>query len=187
LSKASTVQTTGLAHPSFVYIVNCLSPDEAILLKALREKKRLPFVVTVLQEVRATTNLQIRLEPNTWTLIKDLCTGLEEEIKFSFSENLEAYVSNLSGHGILDIRRDVHIADLSQYQKLEDNLRAEAEQLEWYKTKPENVELAFRRGEIEITPFGKLFWKLASRKLRTRLRVLNFMVGHPSLPLSGIA
>jgi hypothetical protein len=33
LSKASTVQTAGLAHPGFIHIINCLSPDEAILLK----------------------------------------------------------------------------------------------------------------------------------------------------------
>jgi hypothetical protein len=161
LSKASTVQTAGLAHPSFVHIINCLSPDEAILLKAVRAKKRVPFVETRLQKARVTTNLHIILQPDTWTVIKDLCTGLEGEFKFSFGENVEAYISNLSGHGILDIRRDVHVADLSVYQKLEDDLRAEAEQLEWYKTKAEDVELAFGRGKIEITPFGELFWKLA--------------------------
>ena len=36
LAKASTTQTAQFAHPSFVNIINNLSPDEAILLKSFR-------------------------------------------------------------------------------------------------------------------------------------------------------
>lgn len=156
LSKASTVHTAGFAHPSFVYIINNLSPDEAVLLKLLRNQSSLPFV---------STTLQNKSYPFDFRLIKDLCTTLEDKVQFSFGDNLEAYFSNLSGHGILDIRRDIHLADSARYEELETDYRAQAEATEWYKTIPEGRKLAFRRGKIEVTPFGRLFIDACVKKL----------------------
>jgi len=164
LSKASMAQTAGAAHPGFVHIINCLSPDEAILLKTIQQKRVLPFVETRLQKPLYTNNLRIKVDPNTWKEIKDLCTGLEDEIKFSFGKNVEAYISNLAGHGVLDIRHDIYVVDPATYEKLEGNLRAEAEQLEWYRNKSEDEELTFRRGKIDITPFGELFLEACLKK-----------------------
>src|SRR3990172_1019024 len=44
LAKASTFKTAESAHPSFVNIINNLSPDEALLLEQFRDTDALPYV-----------------------------------------------------------------------------------------------------------------------------------------------
>ncbi len=78
LSKASTAQTAGMAHPSFVHIINCLSPDEAILLKTIRKKASLPFVEMRLERELIVTNteaLQVTLPNTRWKVVRCGCTG----------------------------------------------------------------------------------------------------------------
>jgi hypothetical protein len=40
--------------------------------------------------------------------------------------------------------------------------------LEWHKNKPAEHLLAFRRGKIEITPFGELFLEACLKKLAAK-------------------
>ena len=155
LSKASTAPTAGLAHPSFVHIINSLCPDEAVLLKVIRARRVLPFVTTTLKK-----------PDRTFHVVKDICTEVEDEIQFTFVDNFEAYLSNLTGHGIITIRRDVHVGDRAVYEKLEGSLRQQAEEREWYKTRPKDWTLDFLKGKIEITPFGHLFLEACLKKLQ---------------------
>ena len=154
LSKASTAPTAGQAHPGFVHILNSLSPDEALLLKAIHARNVLPFITTIVQA-----------DDGAFNIVKDLYTALEDQIDFAFRENVEAYLFNLAGHGILTIRRDVLVADLSLYEKLEADARRKSEGTRWYKNKPEGWSLAFHRGDIQITRLGYLFLRACLKKL----------------------
>ena len=50
LAKASQAQNANVAHPSFVNIINNISPDEAILLKSIRHNFVIPFVEVQLKK-----------------------------------------------------------------------------------------------------------------------------------------
>ena len=156
LAKASTVQTAHLAHPSFVNIINNLSPDEALLLKELHTAPAVPFVSAAAFKKDGSEE---------YLILAEILTGLEDVVPISFPENIVAYFSNFEGLGLVSIRRETHIANASLYQGLEDRYRLGcAETLkELYRVKfkqelpDELFVITFRRGNIVMTSVGKLF------------------------------
>ncbi|WP_165797559.1 DUF4393 domain-containing protein [Solimonas fluminis] len=155
LAKASTVDTAHFAHPSFVNVINNLCPDEAIILKALHRTTSVPFI---------TANLYQKDKKNQFTTIGDLLTGLETRQKLAFPRNTVAYMSNFEGLGLIQIRRDVHLADAAIYTSLENLYRPSFLGLEGQ----DNLEIKFKKGKIEVTPFGSLFINACLTKLAKR-------------------
>lgn len=151
LAKASTVDLAHTAHPSFVNVVNNLSPDEALLLQHIRGD--LPFVEARLQKKGA----------NEWRTLGQLLTGLEAKTKLTFPQNIVAYLSNFEGLGLIDIRHDIFIVIPPLYEELEKAYRPRFEQIHDDKA---THELTFSRGKIELTPFGKLFISACLTKLK---------------------
>lgn len=145
LAKASTVSSASLAHPSFVNVINNLSPDEAVLLKALRTTPSLPFIET-------------RLHQNgkrEWTTLDPLYSALSKVTGMSFPNNVVAYVSNFEGLGILQVRTDIFMAGEEIYEPLELESKARFKGLEDI---PEpKMQIKFQKGKIDVTPFGRLF------------------------------
>lgn len=145
LAKASTTSSASLAHPSFVNVINNLSPDEAVLLKALRTTQSLPFVET-------------RLHQNgkqEWNTLDPLYSPLSKVTGISFPNNVVAYVSNFEGLGILQVRTDLYMAGEGLYEPLELESKARFKGLEDI---PEpKMQIKFKKGKIEVTPFGRLF------------------------------
>lgn len=106
LAKASTRDTGNQAHPSFVNIVDSLSPDEALLIGKLYECLALAFV-----EARLT-----KKGANEWNTQADLLSLIENDVNLLFKENAVAYFSNFEGLGLIKIRRDVFIANPALYE-----------------------------------------------------------------------
>lgn len=145
LAKASTASSASLAHPSFVNVINNLSPDEAILLKALRTSQSLPFIET-------------RLHQNgerEWTTLDHLYSALSKVTGMSFPNNVVAYVSNFEGLGILRVRTDIFIAGEGFYEPLE--LESKARFKRFDDIPESKMQIKFKKGRIDVTPFGRLF------------------------------
>lgn len=152
LAKASTTPTAHLAHPSFKNVIDNLSPDEALLLKALRNKGDVAFV-------------DLLYIPDTSTgqaaTFRELETGIERDITLSFPENMVAYFTNLVGLGILNIRHDIHISDHAVYEELEklygfaplDESSSATEKYQWL------------WGTIKVTRYGRMFISACTKKL----------------------
>ncbi len=153
LAKASCVDTAQFAHPSFVNIINNLSPDEAVLLKEMHRRDALAFL---------TARLLIK-DAAGWLVVGDLLTGVEKQIHLSFSGNIIAYFSNFEGLGLIAIRRDDFLSDRSLYRDLETLYRPTFTPANY---DPEKDILNFQTGFMDITPFGELFMTACLTKLR---------------------
>jgi hypothetical protein len=145
LAKASTASSASLAHPSFVNVINNLSPDEAVLLKTLRTTQALPFVETRLHQI-------VKQE---WKTLDPHYSPLSKVTGILFPNNIAAYVSNFEGLGILQVRIDICMAGEGLYEPLELESKARFKDLEDI-PEPKMV-IKFQKGKIELTPFGRLF------------------------------
>ena len=143
LAKASSVDFASQAHPSFVNAINNFSPDEAILLGALKSIKSIPYI-----EVRLT-----KKGANEWQTLNPLLFSINSGKNLSFPNNLHAYISNFEGLGVLQVRHDIYIVGENIYEPLEETAKASFQPMA---EKLEDRELAFERGRIDITPFGRL-------------------------------
>lgn len=146
LAKASTFETAKIAHPSFANVIDNLSPDEAILLKAFFQHQAIPFVEARLENKNRTE----------WSTLHPLLTGLEVTKGLVYPENIVAYFSNFEGLGIISIRRDIYMAGKNIYEPLEKLYKAAFENAEYDAVKF-NPPL-FKRYKIEVTPYGRLFF-----------------------------
>lgn len=143
LANASQVQNSNVAHPSFVNVIANISPDEAILLRSIRNMPGIPFI-----EVRLKSR-----DKNEWATLEAMKPGLSCLLELRYPKNIHAYLSNLEGLGVLQTRTDIFMVGENIYEPLEANAKAVYEKLE--KDAPDKV-LVFQRGRIEITPFARL-------------------------------
>ncbi len=144
LAKASHFQTVNVAHPSFVNIINNISPDEAILMKSLRTTPQTPFVQVRLQ----------KKDKNEYIVVDPLVAALSCLKNLSFPNNIAAYFSNLEGLGVLYTSTDTFLVGDNIYGPLEAlaKLRYSA-----ISNEHPDYELVFPQRIINITPFGRLF------------------------------
>lgn len=150
LTKASQKQTANMAHPSFVNIINSISPDEATLMNSIRKMPGTPFIETRLQHTNK--NESRRLDP--------MFAGVSCLSDLHYPKNVCAYVSNLSGLGILEVRKDIYMVGENIYEPLESYQKSLYTS---YKFPPEE-EIVFVRGKIETTEFGKLLMQACFQK-----------------------
>lgn len=144
LAKASQINKANQAHPSFVNVIGNLSPDEAILLKSIDKMTGIPFI-----EVRLQFNGKAE-----WITLDTMMPGVSCLGELSFPINIKAYLSNLEGLGIIRVRQDIFMVGENIYEPLENYARKIFNEQE--RKNPDKV-LAFERGKMEITPFGRLF------------------------------
>ena len=146
LTKASSVDTVNLAHPSFVQLIERLSVDEARIIKYLVEKD---YILCI--------SIRLILDDNGsfFDILKNR-TLIANEIHLDFPENEGIYLDNLVSIGILDIAHGSHKSDETLYEPL----------LEKYSVK--NIESAgeisfkkikYPKSFYQITDFGKAFIK----------------------------
>lgn len=143
LAKASQKSHANLAHPSFVNVINNISPDEAILLKSIRSMSGLPFI-----EVR----FQLKAR-NEWQTLNPILLELSCLSDLQYPNNFHAYISNLEGLGIFQVRQNVFMVGEKIYEPLEEHAKQNYAELE---NTTKDRALTFQRGKIEITPFAKL-------------------------------
>ncbi|MCT9388138.1 DUF4393 domain-containing protein [Acinetobacter baumannii] len=150
LAKASIKDLNNQAHPSFVNIINNLSPDEAKLVQHLLPKNKIPFIKIVLNYANGGSidieSLVIRV-PN---------------LSLDFPENLDAYISNLVGAGLLEVKEGTYLVDETNYlahmeyfESKKPSYDISYQNYEKAKEKPYEAE----KGIIQITKLGHMFFK----------------------------
>ena len=144
LAKASQTSKANVAHPSFVNVINNMSPDEAVLLRSIKGMLGIPFI-----EVRLN-----KKGKNEWQTLESMKAGLSCLSKLQHPNNIHAYISNLEGLGVFQVRQDIFMVGDNIYEPLEENAKAAYSHLE---PQLQDQEISFQRGKIVITPFARLF------------------------------
>ncbi|WP_407504190.1 DUF4393 domain-containing protein [Acinetobacter baumannii] len=153
LAKASTNDLNSTAHPSFINIVNNLSPDEAVLIKYLRKNNGIPFV-----------NIELNKNDGKYgILLIDELVVIITELNLTFKTNLSAYISNLAGAGLVEIDGTHWYSDESKYEIYEIYLQKKQETYELqYKDVFEQFpkrKYQIKKGLIKTTKLGQMFFK----------------------------
>lgn len=145
LTKASCADTVSQAHPSFVNVINNISPDEAHLLEYFFADEPLLFV-------RAK---RVYIKTNAFSFAGDLLLAQVNLTSLAFALNVPAYLSNLTGLGLLSINHGRTVANsAAAYELIESEWRPQF--AESHPTDPE-FELRFERGVVTATEFGRQF------------------------------
>lgn len=145
LAKASIHESQASVHPSFVNVLNNLTPDEAQLLKQFQKQGgTTPFVAARLRQP----------EKEGFYQIVDTHFRLEEDTTLAFPANLPAYVSNLEGLGLIRARTDVRALPDTLYDPLLEDMQEHFKQIT---QPPANMTLDCAKGKVEVTRFGWLF------------------------------
>lgn len=154
LAKASIKDLNTQAHPSFVNIINNLSPDEATLLNKLESEDRSKFIC-----------LQIKLSDSkkqTSRRISSYYSEFEQNSILTFEQNAPAYISNLIGLGIFQVSEQP-LKQEKKYMRLAESVNAQWQEImngldeEELKYSKEFRSLQFKKGHILLTEFGHLF------------------------------
>ena len=145
LANASNIDMVNTAHPSFVSMIERMSPDEARLLYYLKEKDDIQYCV-----FNGNT-----LEGNGFVTLFDHVTMLDEEVTFSFPQNISAYLANFVSLGIIKDMSGQFRTDKTIYNQIRNkyNLKGLEEQLVPHPFKSISVKESY----YLITDFGKLF------------------------------
>ena len=133
LSKASNKDKIDVAHPSFVNIINNLSPDEALILQLLRDVNTHPFI-----EVRLSQ------EGGGYNVIDPIFSVLKTPTKLTYEENVGAYLSNLEGLGVIKLNPNDYLTDEKQYSEAEKSAREKYELF----ASSSNRKLTLNRGRL---------------------------------------
>lgn len=145
LAKASQSQQANTAHPSFANMLSNMSPDEAILLKLIRNMQSgIPYIEVRLQEKGK----------NQWATLNEMMPGVPHLDQLHIPAYVYAYISNMEGQGLLRIRSDIFMVGENIYEPLEENARNQY--LGFTHLKPDH-EITFARGRVDITPLGRMF------------------------------
>ena len=156
LANASSIDTINKAHPSFIHIIDRLSPDEALLLKYVYEEY---FFVHL---TIAYTNKDIRER------LLNKKTNIRSKINLTLPQNDDIYIDNILSLGLISdkdfyysLTRGKNIQELvekdfeeiislndSQFKKYYEENNVEENNIE----KKEEI-----KGMYEITEYGRFF------------------------------
>lgn len=147
LATASNVDTLKDAHPSFVNVINNLSPDEAQLLEWFVKQENLPFLKAI-ATVPATGNHSV---------LTSIIAPDEVKSTLVYPDNIDAYFSNLEGLGLINIKDDSWLSDDNTYEALENQYRPNYETVMQNRPQFADRKLEFKKGYIKRTSFGLKF------------------------------
>ena len=145
LASDSDNRTKQFVHPSFVGIIENLSPDEARIIKYFKGKETIEF---------CSFRGILKSNGGFQTLL-DHVTNIPSEVELLYSKNIGAYISNLVRLGFLVEPQGVHLNDKTGYDQIRktyglEKMRKELD-LNLFKS------LKCIEGYYLVTPFGKLF------------------------------
>jgi len=142
LTAASVDTTVANAHPSFVNIINNISPDEAKILKHLSVATAAPFV-----------SAKFYNSGGEWVEVVDFHSDLPEQAELTYPDNFAVYAQNMEGLGLVNIKRDTWIIPVSLYDELlaQVQIKYGGLQIGNYLT------FAPIKNRIDLTSFGVMF------------------------------
>lgn len=147
LATASNQDTLENAHPSFINVINNLSPDEARLLEYFVSNNSMPFVIG-----KAVSPANSGHIPITAPIVP--VKALEG---LAFPMNMDAYLSNLGGLGLIEVRDDQWLSDDTIYVPLIDRHKVALESLITTRPAYSGRKLDFTKGTVKCTSFGRKF------------------------------
>jgi hypothetical protein len=149
LTNASSTKTIGLAHPSFLSIIDSLSFDEALIVKHLaRRKASIPFIYY---------RYELDDPEGSFREWPECFTALEADLAFLYPENLQLYLDNLVRKGILLCERDRHVRQPGLYESIityyEEKQITKGISQSW----EPNGNFSVKQGVFTVTSFGSCF------------------------------
>jgi hypothetical protein len=145
LAKASVTDTQSEAHPSFVHVINNISPDEAVLLRQFMRNNGVE------------PSVRIRLvNPSSgqWIELAAVHIGLDVETKLLYPGNASAYVHNLLGLGLLNLLPEIPASLSSRYPEITQDARSKFSSI---RLLDGFTELQLTHGKVEVTRYGWMF------------------------------
>ncbi|MES2515304.1 MAG: DUF4393 domain-containing protein [Bacteroidota bacterium] len=109
LSNASSSDTINLAHPGFISVIDRLSPDEAKVLKYLKDVESIPKL-----DITYSNSAD-----NSYVFVIQNATGIEKKVSLTFPENINLYLDNLESLGIIKSVTYYHIELEAELKKIE--------------------------------------------------------------------
>lgn len=145
LTNASDIDWVQFAHPSFTEMIKRLSPDEARIVKYLKDKDYICY-----------SNIKGNAKNGSgFSILFSHVSLITDAVKLNFPGNENAYMSNLVSLGILYDQDSLHKIDQTDYLKIKEKVNLEALQLQFVP----NVFKSVTQDNhfYQITDFGKLF------------------------------
>lgn len=145
LANASNIDMVNTAHPSFVNMVERMSPDEARILKYLKGRSEIQYCTFNGDDIKG----------EGYQTLDDHVTLLSDNVNLMFPKNTKAYLANFVSMGIIIDMSSVRKVDKTVYNKIRERwgLKQKESQLVPNNFKSISVTESF----FKITDFGRLF------------------------------
>ncbi len=168
LVSASSVDTIQFAHPSFIQIIDRLSPDEAKIISYFNEKSSIGFISLSKYQL-SPKKAEDLINPNYVPTLNTkqytpLClknNNICKHIILNFPNNINIYIHNLISLGLLEEFTTKYYSSLdNELDAIENEIKIEFD--EKFNDIPENLKqqsIKIDKGMIELTSFGELFVK----------------------------
>lgn len=147
LANASNIDMVNTAHPSFVNMIERMSPDEARILNFIKGKEDIEYCIFKGDS----------LDGNGYIILYDHITTIDSEVELIFPQNINAYLANFISLGILIDMNDQCLVEEKNYNQIQ-----EIHKLEELKEKlvPNTYKsISVKKSFFRVTDFGKLFIK----------------------------
>lgn len=149
LTTASVDTTAGNAHPAFIEYIKQMSPDEARIVKYLKNKSSIPHL---------TIRVYFKEEDKGFITPLENAVSLCDDVAMIYPQNVGVYLSNLLSLGIIEDSGTMHLVDNSLYDKIiEYNHLDEAKKR--YEQIPDFKRTEDQKGYYSVTKIGRLFIK----------------------------
>ena len=153
LTNASDVRMVNRAHPSFVNMIERLSPDEARIVKFLSGNGIIPYC-----SFRAISEA----EEEGFSVIIDHATMLQYQVALDFPQNITAYLSNFVSLGILTDESGLYKIGISTYDDI--CLKFDLDKLKQKLVPQVCQDVQVEKSYYEVTPLGSLFIEACIKK-----------------------
>lgn len=148
LAKASTKDFIQYAHPSFINIINNLSPDEAKLIKLFFNEDAIPFI----------SYKSVNQDDDSYQFVDELVISIPSSVSLIYPDNKNAYLHNLESLGLIKIITSRHLNNVELYQPLINEFQID-KSLYDLNNQDKNRILEFEKGGIQVTELGRMFFQ----------------------------
>lgn len=188
LTKASFEETLELVHPSYINILETISTDEAKILFYLKDLDSIPYINIYLHKYKEVFDedyindenlnsheklkrkIEFTFQERENVEIKHSVnmTGIENDLKLDFPNNMTLYLENLIFKGLLRQEKLFSIKDEKRFDNLINNIyRKEIQKanenveevLKELEDKTIRLEIDIRKNSLFFTELGKQFIK----------------------------
>lgn len=108
LTNAASIDTSHLAHPAFIPILDRLSQDEVKILYYLRNKLHIPRLSVNSNYANERSSIDTRMS------VMIAMTGLEKNVEMTFPQNVSIYIDNLLSLDLLNENFNMNLVNMKQ-------------------------------------------------------------------------